>query len=571
MRVKKEMKTVKFTVGRKLWFGFMSVVIIMIVIGVVGFLSLKNVNTKYDFLINDRMHKVILLEEQRSDENDLAKNIRGYMLYGSQSYIKELEKAQQRIAERFNELDQTLKSSTMQDSLVAIREASTEYDKVLQNILDQKRVGNNEGALAVGMRGAKYQESISDNINSMVDFQRQQQEKLEKEVANYTKSASILMGVLIALGIIGSIIITAVISRLIRVPVSQMTAALAEVSAGNFALEEVKIKNKDEIGDMSTTLNQMVADLRGIFDRSQNSALLLAAQSEQLSASAEESLAASEMVAEISEKNLQTSEMQSTIVNQSTVAMGEMVTAIDVITQDNEEMLNSSEDVARLVKEGSALMGVTTDQMTNISQTIGDSMNTINEMAEHTESIRSVTSMITAIAEQTNLLALNAAIEAARAGEHGKGFAVVAEEVRNLAEQSKQSTQEIGRMIDTIINDVTQVVSSTAEGRKRIEEGLVSTEKTNAIFMDIEHATSDVSEKVSTVSVAIEEIRAMADEVAEGAKQVEDLAIQAAAEAQSTSAATEEQLAANEEITSSSQSLAQLAEQLQTDMSRFKV
>ncbi len=571
MRVKKEMKIVKFTVGRKLWFGFMSVVIIMIIIGVIGFLSLKNVNAKYDYLINDRMHKVILLEEQRSDENDLAKNIRGYMLYGSPSYIKELEEAQQRIAERFTELDKILKTSTMKDSLDAIREASAEYDNVLQGILDHKRVGNNDGALAVGMRGAKYQEAISDNINSMVDYQRQQQEKLEKEVASYTRSASILMGVLIALGIIGSIIITAVISRLIRVPVSQMTAALTEVSAGNFALEEVKIKNKDEIGDMSITLNQMVADLRVIFDRSQNSALLLAAQSEQLSASAEESLAASEMVAEISEKNLQTSEMQATIVNQSTVAMGEMVTAIDVITQDNEKMLSSSGDVARLVKEGSALMNETTDQMTNISKTIEESMGTINEMAEHTENIRSVTSMITAIAEQTNLLALNAAIEAARAGEHGKGFAVVAEEVRNLAEQSKQSTQEIGRMIDTIINDVTQVVSSTDETRKRVEEGLVSTEKTNAIFMDIEHATSDVSEKVSTVSVAIEEIRAMTNEVTEGSRQVEDLAIQAAAEAQSTSAATEEQLAANQEITSSSQSLAQLAEQLQVDMSRFKV
>lgn len=561
----------KFTVGKKLWFGFMSVVIIMIIIGVVGFLSLKNVNAKYDFLIKDRMHKVVLLEEQRSDENDLAKNIRGYMLYGSPAYIKELEEAQQRIEKRFNELEKIIRSSKMQDSLAAITEASAEYDQVLQNILDQKRIGNNEGALAVGMRGAQYQVTISDNIDTMIDFQRQQQEELEKDVTRYTKNASLFMGMLIAIGIIGSIIITVVISRLIRVPVTQMTEALAEVSAGNFALEEVKIKNRDEIGDMSITLNQMVTDLRGIFERSQNSALLLAAQSEQLSASAEESLAASEMVAEISEKNLQTSELQTNIVNQSTVSMGEMVTAIDVITQDNEEMLNSSEEVARLVNEGSALMEETTNQMTDISQTIGDSMSTINEMAEHTESIRSVTSMIAAIAEQTNLLALNAAIEAARAGEHGKGFAVVAEEVRNLAEQSKQSTQEIGRMIDTIINDVTQVVSSTDEGRKRVEEGLMSTKKTNAVFMNIEHATSDVSEKISTVSAAIEEIRAMTDEVTEGAKQIEELAIQTAAEAQSTSAATEEQLAANEEITSSSQSLAQLAEQLQTDMSRFKV
>ena len=561
----------KFTVGKKLWIGFMSLVIIIIIIGSIGFLALKSVNEKYSFLINDRMHKVILLEQQQSDQNNLAKDIRGFMLYGSESYIKELEETQLRIEDRLTELEKILSNNTMQTALVSIREASVEYDKVLLSIIEEKRAGKDDQALVIGTNGASYQQTISDNINKMTNYQRQQQEELEKEVASYTKSANMLMVILIVLGIIGSVVITTIINRLISRPVGRMTNALAEVSAGNFAIEEVKIKNNDEIGDMSITLNEMVADLRGIIDRAKSSALHLAAQSEQLSASAEESLAASEMVAEISEKNLQTSDMQANIVNQSTVSMEEMITAIDVITQDNEEMLNSAEDVARLVKEGSALMGETTEQMTNISETIDDSMETINKMSKHTESIRGVTSMIAAIAEQTNLLALNAAIEAARAGEHGKGFAVVAEEVRNLAEQSKQSTQEIGRMIDTIIHDVETVVMSTDEGRKRVAEGLLSTEKTNAIFMDIEHATSDVSEKVSTVSAAIEEIRAMTDEVTDGAKRVEELAIQAAAEAQSTSAAIEEQLAANEEMTSSSQTLAELAEQLQNDMSRFKV
>ncbi len=83
-------------------------------------------------------------------------------------------------------------------------------------------------------------------------------------------------------------------------------------------------------------------------------------------------------------------------------------------------------------------------QMTVISSAIGQSAEIMSGMANYSEEIRKVTSLITDIAEQTNLLALNAAIEAARAGEHGKGFAVVAEEVRNLAEQSKRSAGEIG-------------------------------------------------------------------------------------------------------------------------------
>lgn len=561
----------KFTVGRKLWIGFLSTSVLMFLIGAVGYVSLQKVNEKFHYLIEDRMHKVVLLEQQLRDQNFLSTSIRAYLLYDDEKYIKEMEEREILVRERLEELDKIITNSTMMAVLSEINEATDSYMKLLQNIMDEKRAGNETQAIEIAKNGSSYQTSIAQNIHTMIDYQKEQQKLTLAEVEKTMKSSTVLVSILIFVGLIGSIAIATIISRFISRPVKQMTSALEEVAAGNFTIGQVVVTNRDEVGDMAFSLNRMVNDLRGIIQRARESAVQLSIQSEELSASSEESLAASEMVAEISEKNLQTSETQSRIVHQSTASMEEMVTAIDVITHDNEEMLNSSEDVSRLVKEGSSLMSETTKQMHYISQTIGGSIVTINEMAKHTENIRSVTSIITAIAEQTNLLALNAAIEAARAGEHGKGFAVVAEEVRNLAEQSKQSTEKIGRMVDTIIDDVLKVVESTDEGHKRVEEGLVSTQKTNAIFEDIQHATSDVSGKVATVSSAIEEIRAMTDQVADGSRQVEELANQSAAEAQSTSAATEEQLAANQEITSSSQALAGLAEQLKSDMARFKV
>ncbi|MEK4025600.1 methyl-accepting chemotaxis protein [Sporosarcina sp. FSL W7-1283] len=561
----------KFTVGKKLWTGFLSVVVIMILIGAVGFLALKNVNEKYRYLIDDRMQKVVLLEQQLKDQNLMSSNIRGYVLYENPSYVDGIEKAQQKNKERLEILEGIIHNEEMKKAMLEIGAATVNYDGVIRNMIAEVQKGKRDKAIQVGVNGAIYQDIITNNIQVMIEHQREEQEKLEEEVQRYTFIAINLTGILLIIGIIASIAITIIISRLITRPVGKMTAAISELSSGNFAVEEVTVKNRDEIGEMSTALNIMVRDLRGIIQRARDSATQLAGQSEELSASAEESLAASEMVAEISEKNLQTSDSQAQIVSQSTLAMQEMMTAIDRITDDNEEMLESSGEVSKLVKEGSLLMEEFSADMKTISQTIGESTTIINDMAEHSENIRNVTRMITAIAEQTNLLALNAAIEAARAGEHGKGFAVVAEEVRNLAEQSKRSAEEIGRMIDTMILNVAKAVDSTGAGRKRVEEGLTSTEKTSAVFVNIENATTDVSEKISTVSTAIEEIRTMTTEVAGGAKQVEELAIQASAEAQSTSAATEEQLAANEEITSSSQTLAELAERLQSDMGRFRV
>ena len=248
-----------------------------------------------------------------------------------------------------------------------------------------------------------------------------------------------------------------------------------------------------------------------------------------------------------------------------------MVTGINQITDDNEAMLGSSGEVARLVVAGAGLMNDVTVQMSNISKSIRQSADIITDLSVHSENIRRVTELITGIAEQTNLLALNAAIEAARAGEHGRGFAVVANEVRNLAEQSKASAEEIGRMIDAITQNVSLAVNSTEAGAERVNEGLGITEKTNKVFTQIELASNDMNMKIETVSAAINQIRTMSERVTYSAAKVQDLAIQASSEAQSTSAATEEQLAANQQIASSAQTLSEVAEKLQNDMGRFTV
>lgn len=561
----------RFTVRKKLWAGFLSVVFIMIVIGTVSFIGLKEISSKYQFLIDDRMHKVVLLEQQLNTQNQIAGNIRGYMLYKNPAYLDELTAAEETFTERLELLDSIILNEDMRNLLKEIEEASESYSVVLDNITKEVNAGNEEKALQIATNGAQYQDVITESIRNVIAYQTEAREQTEEELNRFLANTTIVIIALIIAGVVASIVIITVINRMISKPVGRMTEALVEVSQGNFAIEQVTVNNRDEVGEMAAALNQMVGDLRSVIQRSRDSAVQLAVQSEELSASAEESLAASEMVAEVSERNMRISDEQAEIVSQATASMEEMITAIDQITEDNEGMLGSSEDVARLVKEGSALIDEFTEQMTTINQTMEESSNVIRDMAEHSENIRTVTALISDIAEQTNLLALNAAIEAARAGEHGKGFAVVAEEVRNLAEQSKRSTEDIGTMIDAMITNVSKAVASTEEGHKRVGEGLEATKRTSDVFHNIENATQDVGEKVSAVSAAIEQLRAMTDEVANGAKRTQELAAQTAAEAQSTSAATEEQLAANEEITSSSQVLAELAEQLQTDMGQFKV
>lgn len=561
----------KFTVGRKLWMGFLSLLLFMIIIGGTGFWSVSKTNNDFNALMYNQVAKTIVFEKIGSLQNKLSENVRSYLLFEQESFLKSRTEIITELDRQSGLLDQMKWSTSERTLLDELKESHTSYIQITDLAISEFDAGQEERALNIALDASLFEAEIMEKINELIVSQTDQTYQVNGDIQELIKWIRIVMIGLLVVALYVSISVAIMLGRSIAKPVKKMTAALTEIAEGNLMIEPVIIRNKDEIGEMATAFNSMSKDLRGIISNANESALQLAAQAEQLSASSEESLAASEMVAETTERNLMGSESQAEIVNETNRAIGEVVTGINRITDDNEAMLLSSEDVARLVKEGATLMEDVNGQMTVISSAIGQSAGIMSGMANYSEEIRKVTSLITDIAEQTNLLALNAAIEAARAGEHGKGFAVVAEEVRHLAEQSKRSAGEIGNMIDTMIGSVAQAVASTEDGSQRVEEGLVVTERTHEVFSRIERAAGDVSEKVTTVSSAIEQIRTMTDAVSAGATKVQELAAESSEAAQSTSAATEQQLAANQEISSSAQLLAELSEKLQSDMGRFKV
>lgn len=561
----------KRSVGKKIWGGFLTVLLIMVFIGASSLWSLFKVSDEYRFLIDDRMKKIVLLEKLSAIENEISNNIRGYMLYKESTFLENREQLNSEATEILQELDSIVKSEEARNVLADVTDRINTYESMTGFILEDFQKGNEKNAMGLAYEASGQLKKAKDGIAELIVHQNKQQDITEKTLHRLMQTTRILTVGLIALAIIVSLVVARIISNSIARPVASLTAIIKKMAEGSFDSEPIQIKNKDEIGEMASAFNIMANDIRQVISSTRESAVQLAVQAEELSASSEESLAASEMVAEIAEKNIMASDAQVAIVQESNAAMKEMAVGIDRISAENKNMLKSTGDVTLLVTDGATLMTEFTVQMKSINSTMEQSVETISEMASQSEQIRSVTSLITAIAEQTNLLALNAAIEAARAGEHGKGFAVVAEEVRNLAEQSKHSAEEIGRMVEKMINNVRNAVARTEDGSRRVADGLTVTGKTNEVFEQIEKAAAQVADKVNNVSAAIEQMTSMVNEVAVGASEVEKLAVQGAAEAQSTSAATEQQLAANEEISSSAQQLAMLAEKLQSDLSHFKV
>lgn len=181
-------------------------------------------------------------------------------------------------------------------------------------------------------------------------------------------------------------------------------------------------------------------------------------------------------------------------------------TIIDGTNNMAQSILKETNETKTIVHTGAESM----DKLTRHVETAIDSSNIMKQSAirlkTKSEEVRSITDMILSISSQTNLLALNASIEAARAGEAGKGFAVVADEIRNLAEQTKQATENITGILDELARDANEVVEKVEESVKISEEESVYADEANNGFAGIKTIIDALNNDMEKIAEKIEEI-----------------------------------------------------------------
>lgn len=559
------------SLSKKLFASFFTIIIFSVIVGAVGFYSVMQLNKEYSLLLDENIKKVDLVDELINRNKSISANIYSYVLFKEQRYATNISDE----AEQFNQTFDELKTSLQGSSDMRILEEMAERNETYMNIVQasiNSFVERDEEELSKNVRGTSTAlvlfMSLAENLKEKQHAELNETRQALDQLANTTYY---LIAILSGFVVLISALIAFFISRNIARPVRGMTVALEQVAEGNLQVEKMNIKNKDEIGTMATAFNKMTDDLRQVVVRLHDSSVRLAAQSEELSASSEESAASSAMVAHVADENLRGSEQQLEIVGETVASMEEMSAGIEQIATSNENMMQASNLVGSLVEQGAVTFQQMADQMKEIRVSILDAASSMKVLEENSVSIQKVTALITDISEQTNLLALNAAIEAARAGEHGKGFAVVAEEVRHLAEQSKQSASEIEKIVKLIQTDTEKASQSIQAGSDKADDGLNSVNNSLQLFEQIEGAAHETGKSVSHVSAAIEEIQSRTATVMSGSAKVRNLAETAAASANESSLSVREQLATMEEITESIQSLALLAEDLQLEVSKFKI
>ena len=562
----------RLTIGKKLFGGFLVILILLVIASAVSNSKISATDESYRKLIDENVENAMLAKELENSYLNQSSSIQKYLLTGDEAYHAQYEDNLKKANDTISLMKKAYDSERDQSIISQLAAFQLRYDEIVKKEVAFKNEGNAVGYTNLLNTSGKtisnvFQAKIEALVKGQKQYMQTGSEEVHEAVAN-TKNFVIYLGVF---SILVGVILAIMISRSISKPVRLAADAIQKVAEGDLSIEPLKVKNKDEVGDLVQSLNTMVQDLRGVVEKIHGSSSDVAASSGELAASAQESTAASEQVTRMTQSSAEGNELQMQQYKELIQSVSEMNVGMHQIAENSEIMLKVTENTGTLTQKGEAFIEHVVAQMNLIQSSVSKASHSIHSLSERSNEISEIIEIITGVAEQTNLLALNAAIEAARAGEHGKGFAVVADEVKKLAEASKRSAGQITEMINHIQMETKESVQMMAEESRQVVEGLKETEEANQAFRLISQSMVEVSDKVVEVSSSVEQMMAASNQILDNVRKIKAISEKNAENSQESAAATEEQYAALEEVASSAQFLSQMAENLEIIVSKFKM
>ncbi|WP_105616734.1 methyl-accepting chemotaxis protein [Vallitalea okinawensis] len=394
--------------------------------------------------------------------------------------------------------------------------------------------------------------------------------EMDKATASEGINAAMFIGYgVMAICIVIAIVLATFVSFSVTKPINHMINLMNKVKEGDFTIKS-PYEGKSEVGQLSNAFNIMVdrvGDLIGNTSQVMNS---VKKESINVYNVAGEANIASSQIASAVEAIAKGSSEQASEAEQATIALDEYVEKVsnadNSFNQVYEVTLNTKDISNEAVKSVDKLKE-TTQNTLSMASVIEEN---VVELQGQSKEISKIIQMINAIADQTNLLALNAAIEAARAGEAGRGFAVVADEVRKLAEQSKDAAKLINSLINEMHSKTDLTVATVKESDFIYKEQEVAVEQTHQAFGQIEEQMQLVMDKIQEVRATAETRKESQNKVIDSITSMAAVAEENAASTEEVTASSQEQVAGAEQLDNMSKNLISSVEELNTLLQQFK-
>ncbi|TCS78039.1 methyl-accepting chemotaxis protein [Tepidibacillus fermentans] len=374
-----------------------------------------------------------------------------------------------------------------------------------------------------------------------------------------------------ALGIIWSSIFGYLAARILTKPLTEIEQVARKAAAGDLRTNVKVVRSDDELRALGLAFNQMISNISQVVTEIHHIFELTNTHVTELNQASEQAAISAEQISRTIDDIARGAERQAEATNTTVESINQIHHLSETVNQKADQTKGNAYQMKKVIEESIDVVHSLVEGLSQIANENQESIQFVRKLQQHAEEIGTITGVVGDIAEQTNLLALNASIEAARAGEHGRGFAVVAEEVRKLADESRQAVQTISELIQQMQLEVGNVVNQISH---QVELATAQSNKggdTKIALSNVKEIVNDVVESVEHIGSLISEQAMHIEKTKEKADQVAYIAKQTSSGSQQVAASTQQQTAAMEEIAATTQLLKEQAHQLRESILKFKI
>lgn len=481
----------------KLFFSFGIFLMLLLVISLTSFNFMKKLEIHEEDLYQQGYLSAKLIEGLHNSVNAIT--IQTSMLL-NQSYsplvekeMAEIEQKHRLLIQEITNIKQIVQNRFIAAYLTEIMELITEI-KNLENdkIFPLVRTRNFEEARQIHTSIIKERlnlieatfTQISNEVTRIVNTKRETLNmnlSEQVEINNFTTVASFAV----------MIVLVFLLYNSLSKPLLNLSEISKTIAKGDLRVSIPTTSRKDEIGNLYNSFSEMVETLKTINGELKDSVNSLSGIIVNIFTSA----------AQLASSSTETA----TAITETTATVEEVRQTAAHSNQTAQQVSQRAQSSAEFSERGKKYTQNTSDGINRIGLEMKSITDTIIKLNEQSKAIGEIISSVNDIAEQSNLLAVNASIEAARAGEHGKGFSVVAQEIKNLAEQSKQSTASVKNILIDIQNSINAAVVSSEKASKSVENGITLAKQTGEIIDELALSISSAADAAMQIAASSQE------------------------------------------------------------------
>ena len=538
------------TTRAKLFLSFGLLMIFLATVTLTAYTGITAIQESQKSLYEQEFAQAVDLLTLRTNENGMRAAILTMMLMTRRSdqevwhqdikdRSKTIDEAMQRLLERGRSdpklLHRLEELKATQDAFVQTR------DTQLTPLIYEGKVEEAK-KLMLGIQLERYQKIrfIADELGNEAE------ERARTAVVQSAQNAENSVRIFVTVGLIAllmSVGMVASLNRIIASPLKKISGVAERVASGDLTVDVPSDDRADEVGTLTQTFRRMVENLREVNREIREGVNVLAS-------SASEIVAATTQVASGAAET-------GTAISETTATVEEVKQTAQVSSQKAKYVSESAQKSVQIAQTGRKSVEGSIEGMNRIREQMGSIAESIVRLSEQSQAIGEINATVNDMAEQSNLLAVNAAIEAAKAGEQGKGFAVVAQEIKNLAEQSKQATAQVRTILNDTQKATSAAVMATEQGSKAVEAGVKQ--------------SAEAGQAIGTLTDSITESAQAATQIAASSQQQQVGMDQVALAMENIKQASAQNVASTKQAETAAQNLHELGQRLKQLVEQFKV